>query len=103
MYRRALLVALFTAGVTAGAAVVGNAGAAADAAGYTVTDLGTLGFISSSGGGLNASGQAAGVSSLATTVPVTPCPPRYGKPQHCVQRPQHAFVYGNGSMTDLGT
>jgi hypothetical protein len=63
-----------------------------------VTDLGTLGYISSSGGGLNGAGQASGASSLATTVPVTPCPPKYGKPQHCVKRPEHAFLYSGGAL-----
>ena len=91
------------AALAAGTAVVGSAGASAATVSYTVTDLGTLGYISSSGGGLNGAGQASGVSSLATTVPVTPCPPKYGKPQHCVKRPEHAFLYSGGAMTDLGT
>jgi len=103
MHRRTMLAALLAAGLASAVTLAGAADASAAATTYTVTDLGTLGYISSSGGGLNDAGVASGVSSLGTTVPVTPCPPRYGKPQHCVEHPQHAFSYSNGVMTDLGT
>ena len=86
------------AALAAGTAVAGSTVASLATASYTVTDLGTLGYFSSSGGGLNGAGQASGVSSLATTVPVTPCPPKYGKPQHCVKRPEHAFLYSGGAL-----
>jgi probable HAF family extracellular repeat protein len=41
----------------------------------------------------------AGASYLAQTVPTTGCPPRH----RCVTHPEHAFRYGAGTMTDLGT
>lgn len=103
MHRRSMLTALLATAMAAGATLTGTAGASAATAAYTVTDLGTLGYISSSGGGLNATGQASGASALGTTVPVTPCPPKYGRPRHCVERPQHAFLYTGGALTDLGT
>jgi uncharacterized protein (TIGR03437 family) len=55
-----------------------------EAAPYTITDLGTLGGMTSYATGINASGQVVG---SATT----------GAGE------DHPFVYGGGSMTDLGT
>lgn len=69
-------------------------------AGYTMTDLGTLGYISTVGAGLNATGQATGVASLPTTYPTTGCPPKH---RPCLAHPAHAFRYSNGVITDLGT
>jgi len=60
-----------------------GAASAAQALSYTVTDLGTLGGTSSSGYGINNSGQVTGWSYTASGF-------------------YHAFLYGNGSMTDLG-
>ena len=52
---------------------------------------------------INASGQVTGDSVLSTLVQV-PCPPqRYGGPQKCFKHPDHAFVWSNGTMTDLGS
>jgi probable HAF family extracellular repeat protein len=51
---------------------------------YTVRDLGTLGGSYSYGFGINAGGQVVGVSPTST-----------GQ--------EHAFLYRNGTMTDLGT
>jgi len=51
---------------------------------------------------INASGQVTGDSVSSQLVQV-PCPPRYGVPQKCFRHPDHAFVWSNGTMTDLGT
>ena len=67
---------------------------------YTLTNLGSLGYISTEGAGLDATGQATGVSSLPGTFPTTGCPPKH-KP--CLAHPAHAFRYSDGAITDLGT
>jgi probable HAF family extracellular repeat protein len=51
---------------------------------YSVTDLGTLGGPYTEGFGLNNTGQVTGHSSTSDGA-------------------QHAFLYSNGQMTDLGT
>src|SRR3954471_10776733 len=51
---------------------------------YSVTNLGTLGGSNSFAFGLNNSGQVTGGSATSTGA-------------------QHAFLYSNGQMTDLGT
>jgi probable HAF family extracellular repeat protein len=106
MHRRIMLATLLVAGVTAGTTVLGGAAASAAATRYSVTDLGTLGYTSSAGGGLNATGQASGESATqSVTVPSggPGCPPVYGVHKPCVEHPQHAFRYSGGVMTDLGT
>ncbi|HEV2342738.1 MAG TPA: hypothetical protein VGS97_01485 [Actinocrinis sp.] len=106
MHRRTVLAALLATGVAAGVSVAGSAGASAATAAYTVTDLGTLGNISSSGGGLNNGGQVSGASAAqAVTIPAGApgCPPHYGVLKPCVEHPSHAFLYSGGVMTDLGT
>jgi probable HAF family extracellular repeat protein len=103
MHRRKMLAALLATGLASGATLVGAADASAATAAYTVTDLGTLGYISSSGGGLNAAGQVSGVSALTETLPASDCPPKYGVRKPCVVHPEHAFLYSGGVMTDLGT
>ncbi|WP_051450488.1 DUF3466 family protein [Actinospica robiniae] len=103
MHPRTLLAAALAVGLAGGSSVLGAAAASAATAGYTVTDLGTLGYISSSGGGLNAAGEVGGVSSLSETLPATGCPPKYGVRKPCVVHPEHAFSYAAGTMTDLGT
>jgi probable HAF family extracellular repeat protein len=68
---------------------------------YTITDLGTLdGGPFTQGSGVNANAQVVGRSALKATVPGTGCPPRHPS---CRVHPSHAFIYGAGSMTDLGT
>jgi len=52
---------------------------------YVVTDLGTLGGLSSEAYGINASGQVVGQSTIAG------------------ESVAHAFLYSNGVMLDLGT
>jgi probable HAF family extracellular repeat protein len=49
-----------------------------------ITDLGTLGGLSSSGNSINSAGQITGVADTAAGV-------------------QHAFLYTNGQMIDIGT
>jgi probable HAF family extracellular repeat protein len=92
--------------VLAVAAIVPAAAAAPAAAAttYTITDLGSLGLGVSDGSGINATGQVTGTSYLSTLVPTPSCPPVYGNTKKtCVEHPWHAFLYGNGQMTDLGT
>jgi probable HAF family extracellular repeat protein len=66
---------------------------------YSITDLGTLGYTTTVGYGINANAQIVGRSYLKQTVPVTGCPPR----DTCVAHLFHAFRYSAGKMTDLGT
>jgi probable HAF family extracellular repeat protein len=75
---------------------------AAAATTYTITDLGSLGGGAAHGLAINASGQVTGDSVSSQLVQV-PCPPKYGVPQKCFTHPDHAFVWSNGTMTDLGT
>lgn len=92
--------ARLTAAALVGAALFHVQAAQAATATYTMTDLGSLGYISTDGAGLDATGQATGVSSLPGTFPTTGCPPKH-KP--CVAHPAHAFRYSGGTITDLGT
>jgi probable HAF family extracellular repeat protein len=83
------------------------AAAAGPAAGattsYTVTELGSLGFGISDGLAINNNGQVTGYSYLSKEIAV-PCPPQqYGRPKKCFAAVYHAFLYSNGTMTDLGT
>lgn len=95
--------ALLAAGVAAGAAISGTTGAAASTTTYTVTDLGTLGYTSSSGGGLNATGVVSGESTVSVTLPASECPPHYGVRKPCTVHPENAFLHSSGVMTNLGT
>jgi len=73
--------------------------AAAAAKSYTITDLGSLGYPETFPSGINASGQVTGLSYLSKTF-TYPC----GYPvRTCTAHLSHAFLYGNGTMTDLGT
>jgi probable HAF family extracellular repeat protein len=72
-------------------------------AAYTVTDLGSLGFGVTYGLAINNNGQITGYSYSSQAFQVT-CPPqRYGQPKQCIEHPYHAFLWSNGTMTDLGT
>jgi probable HAF family extracellular repeat protein len=82
---------------------VAAAAPAAAATAYTITDLGSLGGGVTHGLAINGSGQVTGDSVLSTLVQV-PCPPqKYGQPKKCFTHPDDAFVWSNGTMTDLGT
>jgi probable HAF family extracellular repeat protein len=70
---------------------------------YTMTDLGSLGYGVTYGLAINANGQVTGYSYSSQEFQVT-CPPqKYGQPKQCFEHPYHAFLYSNGTMTDLGT
>ena len=87
-------------GLTAAAAP-----AAAAAKTYTITNLGSLGFVgydTTEPSAIDASGQVAGFSETSTTI-TFPCPGHYKPPRTCSYHPQHAFLHGNGTMTDLGS
>jgi probable HAF family extracellular repeat protein len=73
---------------------------------YTITNLGTLGgpgeYPQTQPEAINASGQVTGFSYTSTVVTV-PCKTHYKPPRMCSFHPQHAFLYSNGTMTDLGS
>ncbi len=92
-----LSVVLFTAAGATGLA--GGTAAHASTQTYTITDLGSLGYNTTVGFGINANGQIVGKSWLQQTVPTTGCPPRH----KCYAHVYHAFLWSNGTMTDLGT
>lgn len=81
--------------------VAAVAPAAEAATTYTITDMGSLGLGQSFPSGINATGQVTGYSYLSATYTV-PCPPDYPGTK-CTAHPYHAFLYSNGTMTDLGT
>lgn len=92
-----LSVVIFTAAVATGLA--GGTAAHASTQTYTITDLGTLGYHTTFGYGINANGQIVGKSYLQQTVPGNGCPPRH----QCLVHIYRAFLYSAGQMMDLGT
>jgi probable HAF family extracellular repeat protein len=99
------LVPLAVLALAAGLPAAAAGPAAAAATTYTITDLGTLG---ATGGypqtqpfAINASGQVTGFSYTSTVV--TQSCGHYKPPRTCSYHPQHAFLYSNGTMTDLGS
>jgi probable HAF family extracellular repeat protein len=97
---------VWMAAVAAAAALPATAAVAAAPAGaatttYTITDLGSLGFGISDGLAINNNGQVTGYSYLSKKVEV-PCYPHNTK-DLCLEQDYHAFLYSNGTMTDLGT
>src|SRR5438105_1533819 len=98
--RPVLLASMVALGLAGGGVSAMAAPAAAST--YTITDLGSLGYGVSYGFGINANGQVTGRSYLSKTVPTTGCPGGYNT-NPCVEHPHHAFLYGNGTMSDLGT
>jgi probable HAF family extracellular repeat protein len=79
--------------------------AAATTTTYTITDLGSLGgtnYPQTQPDAINASGQVTGFSETSTTI-TFPCPTHYNPRRTCSSHPAHAFVYSNGTMTNLGT
>jgi probable HAF family extracellular repeat protein len=88
---------LAAGGIPAATAV---AAPAAVTATYAVTDLGSLGAGVAQGLAINALGQVTGDSVLSKQVEV-PC--LYPQKAKCFANPDHAFLWGNRTMTDLGT
>lgn len=89
-----------SAGILGAAALLGAPAAHAASSTYTITDIGTLGYISTTGTGLNATGQSTGTASLPGTFVTTGCPPKH---RPCLAHPAHAYLYSGGDITDLGT
>jgi probable HAF family extracellular repeat protein len=97
------IVSLAALTVAAGVPVAAVAAApAAAATTYTITGLGSLG-LGSTPNGINATGEVTGKSSLSTLVPTPSCVPYRNHKPVCTEHPYHAFVWSNGTMTDLGT
>jgi probable HAF family extracellular repeat protein len=85
------------------AAVATAVPAAAATAAYTETIMGSLGGGFTDATAINANGQVTGYSNTAKQIQVQ-CPPgKYGQPKKCFEPIQHAFLFSNGTMTDLGT
>jgi probable HAF family extracellular repeat protein len=92
----------FAFAVCVWASVLVASAAPAAASTYSVTDLGSLGGGGTEGLAINASGQMTGFSLLPEVQ--VPCPPQqYGQPKKCFTKPEHAFLWSAGTMTDLGT
>jgi probable HAF family extracellular repeat protein len=75
-------------------------------AAYSVTNLGSLGGGNTQGLALNSNGQVTGYSYTGATITLnTCCSGCYSGGSHtpCVEHIYHAFVWSNGTMTDLGT
>jgi probable HAF family extracellular repeat protein len=96
---RLLRVTMVAASATVGLMAVA-AGAEA-ASRYTMRDAGSLGYGTTVATAINASGQITGESYLGTEV-VVKCPVPRDKPP-CFTHPGHAFLWSNGTLTDLGT
>src|SRR6516164_1383492 len=104
-FRTLNLVCLAALGLAAGVpAAVGTAvPAAASTAAYTETIMGSLGGGFTDATAINAGGQVTGYSNTDKQIQVS-CPPqKYGQPKKCFEPIQHAFLFSNGTMTDLGT
>ena len=84
------------------AGAFGLSAAPALASTYTVTNPGSLGDGITYATGINNSGQVTGYSYLGTEIQI-PCPPHKYGPKVCFTHPYHAFLWSNGTMTDLGT
>ena len=104
-FRALNLACLAVLGLAAGvpAAVATAVPAAAASSTYTETNMGSLGGGFTEATAINANGQVTGYSALAKQIQV-PCPPQqYGQPKKCFESIAHAFLFSNGTMTDLGT
>jgi probable HAF family extracellular repeat protein len=98
-----LAVLALAASVPAAAATASVAGATTT---YTITDLGSLGYGVTDGVAINAHGQVTGKSFNGKTITLSSCCSGCysgGKHIACVEHIYHAFVWSNGTMTDLGT
>ncbi len=96
---------MFAAVVAVGVIVAGlvATGTRAATTTYSVTDLGSLGGGDSTGLAINGNGQVTGYSYTGKQIQVS-CPPKqYGGGTKCFESVYHAFLYSNGTMSDLGT
>src|SRR6516164_10948731 len=103
---KAALILAAMVSMAVGVPAVAAASAAAARTTYTVTDLGSLGYGVTDGVALSASGQVTGRSFNGATITLkTCCGGCYPGGPHtpCKEHIYHAFVWGNGTMTDLGT
>ncbi len=103
-FRTSPIVWMAVLAAAAGLPAAAAAPAAAATAAYTVTNLGSLGgtgeYPVTEPAAINANGQVTGFSYTSTTIK-EPCP--YPSKTQCSFQPQHAFLWSNGTMTDLGT
>jgi probable HAF family extracellular repeat protein len=104
-FRARNLVCLAVLGLVASvpAVVATAARAAAATSTYTETNMGSLGGGFTDATAINAKGQVTGYSATNHEIQV-PCPPgQYGTAKKCLEPIDHAFLFSNGTMTDLGT
>src|SRR5215469_18413143 len=104
-FRARNLVCLAVLGLAAGvpAAVATAVPAAAATSTYSETIMGSLGGGFTDATAINASGQVTGYSATNHEIQI-PCPPGpYGTAKKCLEPIEHAFLFSNGTMTDLGT
>ena len=103
---KAALILAAMVSMAVGVPAVAAASAAAARTTYAVTDLGSLGYGVTDGVALSATGQVTGRSFNGATITLkTCCGGCYpGGPHNpCKEHIYHAFVWSNGTMTDLGT
>src|SRR6516164_9430135 len=103
---KAALILAAMVSMAVGVPAVAAASAAAARTTYTVTDLGSLGYGVTDGVAINNNGQVTGRSFNGATITLkTCCGGCYpGGPHNpCKEHIYHAFVWSNGTMTDLGT
>jgi probable HAF family extracellular repeat protein len=105
-FRTSPIITVAVLALAGGAPAAAAVPAAAATTTYTVTDLGSLGYGVTDGAAINAHGQVTGRSWTGATITLTRCcsgcyPGGNRKP--CVEHIYHAFVWSNGTMTDLGT
>jgi len=101
-----VLAVALPAASAAPAAAAGAAPAAAATTTYTITNLGSLGYGVTDGVAINASGQVTGRSFNGATITLKTCCGgcyKGGPHNPCKEHIYHAFVWSNGTMTDLGT
>ena len=101
------LVSLAALALGVGLATAAPASAApAAATTYTITNLGSLGYGVTDGAAINANGQVTGHSWTGASITLNTCCGgcyKGGPHIHCKELIYHAFVWSNGTMTDLGT
>jgi probable HAF family extracellular repeat protein len=106
LFRTVRLVPLAVLALALGLPAASAAPAAAATTTYTITNLGSLGYGVTDGVAINNNGQVTGHSFNGATITLkTCCGGCYtGGPHNpCKEHIYHAFVWSNGTMTDLGT